>query len=179
MTRDELLSTMRAERARWEALLAAIGDERMTEPGAEDAWSVCDVVAHITSYERWLADQLAMVLGRPASQRIDAGMRPGAQQKSRRAPSHGQTRQQVRWPLLHPETRDEAAREFARLLDVVALLPEEALAERNRYQWSAGQPLWRAIASDCVRALRAARCKHSDLGWQVVPPDRTREEHLI
>jgi hypothetical protein len=140
MTRDELLATMRAERARWEALLDEVGDGQMALPGAEDAWSVCDVVAHIAAYEHWLADQLDGVLGGQAYERLDRFI---ALNLSRRAsarwrPGHGRSPHAI---------RVEAAGTFARLLELVAALPEEALGARG-YGWTARRPLWRAIAGD-------------------------------
>ncbi len=44
MNKDELLETMRAERARWEQVLAQVGEERMTQLRAGE-WSVKDIVA--------------------------------------------------------------------------------------------------------------------------------------
>jgi hypothetical protein len=52
MNSAELLDTMPTERARWEALLIEVGIEQMQEPGAEGQWSIRDIVAHITAYER-------------------------------------------------------------------------------------------------------------------------------
>jgi hypothetical protein len=58
MTKDELLATMRAERARWEALLAEVGEGRMEEEGATGHWTVKDVVAHVMWFEQWVVDRL-------------------------------------------------------------------------------------------------------------------------
>ena len=58
MTKAELLEKMRSERARWEALLAEVGEERLTEPGVAGEWSVKDIAAHLTVYERWTAGRL-------------------------------------------------------------------------------------------------------------------------
>jgi uncharacterized protein (TIGR03083 family) len=58
MTKAELLETLRAKRAEWDALLAEVPQERMAEPGVAGEWSVKDIVAHLLFYERWLADRL-------------------------------------------------------------------------------------------------------------------------
>jgi Mycothiol maleylpyruvate isomerase N-terminal domain len=52
MNRATFLATLRAGRAEWEALLATIPIDRMTEPGAAGDRSVKDVVAHVTWSER-------------------------------------------------------------------------------------------------------------------------------
>ena len=54
MTRNEFLELVRTEHARWEEVLAEIAETRMFEPGVagEAQWSVKDIIAHITWYER-------------------------------------------------------------------------------------------------------------------------------
>ena len=58
LTAAQLLEVMRAARSNWEALLAEIGEARLTEPGVEGDWSVKDIIAHITYYETWAADNV-------------------------------------------------------------------------------------------------------------------------
>lgn len=57
-TMDGLLARLRAARAEWEATLAAVPMERLTEPGVVGAWSAKDVQAHLTADHRWLTGQL-------------------------------------------------------------------------------------------------------------------------
>jgi hypothetical protein len=64
-TKSELLRAMRDARDAWDALIAQVPRERMEEPGAAGTWSVKDVVAHVTEYDRWLALGLAMRLQQP------------------------------------------------------------------------------------------------------------------
>ncbi len=56
LTTTQLLEVMRTARSNWEALLAEAGEARLTEPSVEGNWSLKDIVAHITYYERWTAD---------------------------------------------------------------------------------------------------------------------------
>ncbi len=58
MSKSQLLETMRARRQQWEETLFAIGAAWMLRPGLEGDWSVRDVVAHTTAYERWLLEWL-------------------------------------------------------------------------------------------------------------------------
>jgi hypothetical protein len=51
MTRARLLVELRAARSEWDTLMAVVGEERMTEPGAAGDWSVKDVIAHLTSFD--------------------------------------------------------------------------------------------------------------------------------
>ncbi len=55
MDKATFLAALRRERAAWEALLAevgALGEARMTQPGVSGEWSIKDIVAHVTWYER-------------------------------------------------------------------------------------------------------------------------------
>ena len=69
LTTAQLLETMRAARSNWEALLAQIDEARFTEPGVEGVWSLKDIIAHITYFETWAADNvLAFCAGKPQPQ---------------------------------------------------------------------------------------------------------------
>ena len=52
ITKAKLLDELRAARAEWDTLLAEVGQDHMTEPGAAGDWSVKDMVAHLTSYSQ-------------------------------------------------------------------------------------------------------------------------------
>ena len=52
MTGAKFLDSLRSGRAEWEALLAQIGADRMTQPGVEGDWSIKDIIAHVTWHER-------------------------------------------------------------------------------------------------------------------------------
>jgi len=58
MTKTTLLETLRSKQAEWQALLAEVPADHMTEPGVAGEWSVKDIIAHLTYYERWIADRL-------------------------------------------------------------------------------------------------------------------------
>jgi uncharacterized damage-inducible protein DinB len=48
-----LLAELRAARDEWEALLAEIPLGRLAAPKAVGEWSVKDIIAHLTAYNRW------------------------------------------------------------------------------------------------------------------------------
>jgi uncharacterized damage-inducible protein DinB len=56
MSKSQLFDVLRTHRAQWDAWLASVDDERMTQPGAAGHLSVKDIVSHITAYERWLVE---------------------------------------------------------------------------------------------------------------------------
>jgi hypothetical protein len=59
MTKSELLSWLREERARWEDLLDLVGEARMEEEGATGSWSTKDLVAHLTVWQRNLVARMS------------------------------------------------------------------------------------------------------------------------
>jgi len=64
-SKSELLQAMVTARNEWDALIAQIPRHRLSESAASGSWSVKDVVAHVTEYDRWLALGLAMRLQKP------------------------------------------------------------------------------------------------------------------
>jgi uncharacterized protein (TIGR03083 family) len=58
MNKAELLQDVRADWARWEALLDGIDEGQMTQPGVAGEWSVKDIIVHITWFEREMVGML-------------------------------------------------------------------------------------------------------------------------
>jgi hypothetical protein len=70
-SKSELLQAMHTARKEWDALIAQIPHHRLSEPIAPGTWSIKDVIAHTTEYDRWLALGLAMRLQKPAQIWLD------------------------------------------------------------------------------------------------------------
>jgi len=62
MNKSELLNWLQEEYRKWEALLDQIGSARMDQPGVNGDWSMKDVVAHLTGWNRWLVIRLQAAL---------------------------------------------------------------------------------------------------------------------
>ncbi|HEY3341679.1 MAG TPA: ClbS/DfsB family four-helix bundle protein [Anaerolineae bacterium] len=58
MNVKELHAAVREDWAKWQAVLALVGEKRMTEPGASGTWSVKDIITHITFFENEMVDLL-------------------------------------------------------------------------------------------------------------------------
>ncbi len=58
MSKALLLELLKSRRAEWDAVLAEVPVEAMTEPGAAGTWSVKDLVAHLNFFESWYGDRL-------------------------------------------------------------------------------------------------------------------------
>ncbi len=59
-SKEELIEAMISARGRFDSLVNQIPHSKMTLSGASGEWSVKDVVAHITSYDRWMGLTLAL-----------------------------------------------------------------------------------------------------------------------
>ena len=64
-SKSELLQDIHTARTEWDTLIAQIPHHRLSESVASGPWSIKDVIAHITEYDRWLALGLAMRLQKP------------------------------------------------------------------------------------------------------------------
>lgn len=58
MKKSELLDWLQEEYQKWEALLDQIGPARMDQPGVNGDWSMKDILAHLTGWNRWLVARL-------------------------------------------------------------------------------------------------------------------------
>ena len=62
ITKPELLDQIRAERQQLKEVLAALTADQMLQPGASGEWTVKDVLAHISAWERrmlsWIGSHL-------------------------------------------------------------------------------------------------------------------------
>jgi uncharacterized protein (TIGR03083 family) len=141
ITKASLLHELRAARAEWDELLAEVGEERMTEPGAAGDWSVKDVIAHLTSYSRWFVN---------ASEAHFRGELPpldGTEDmdfEQRNLFFHQQTRDR---PLA--DLQAESQQVFSRLLEVVEAHSQEFLTQPQQFE---GVPepvlVWKMLEGD-------------------------------
>jgi hypothetical protein len=60
--RQELLAELDQEWARIERICFTLGEEAMCKPGAQDDWSVKDLLCHLSAWEKYLLDRLSYVL---------------------------------------------------------------------------------------------------------------------
>ena len=141
ISKASLLHELRAARAEWDALMAEVGEGRMTEPGAAGDWSVKDVMAHLTSYSRWFVN---------ASEAHFRGELPplngteGMDFEQRNLFWHQQTRDRSL-----AEVQAESQHLFSRLLEVVEAHSEEFLTQPQQFEGVPGPLLvWKMLEGD-------------------------------
>lgn len=132
ITKAELLEKVRAARAEWEALLAQIDPERLSEPGVTSDWSVKDIVAHIGFWERSVLDGLRTG---------ERGLQGEVDEINERAFHANRDR-----PL--DEVLAEEREIYRDLLAAIEALPEDALTTPDRFTWTGGRPVWVVIAGN-------------------------------
>jgi len=122
MTKARLLDTLAAGRAEWEATLARVPADRLTDPGAGGGWSVKDIVAHIAWHER----EIAPVFATHALAGSDLWNRP---LQERNEAIFNQNRDR----LLDETLRDEAEA-YATLWAALLPLTDSDLRDPTRYR---------------------------------------------
>ena len=64
MKKAELLDWLQEEYQKWEAFIDQVGPAGMDQPGVNGDWSMKDIVAHLTGWNRWLVARLQAAGGR-------------------------------------------------------------------------------------------------------------------
>lgn len=135
MSKAELLRNLDEENRQWEALLGAIGEARMEEPGVAGHWSIKDIVAHITSWRRRTVMRL-QAQGRgepepppywPPNLKSDDDINAWFYEMNHLRPV--------------PEVLAESRHVYQQLRAAIESLPESGLLDPQRFPWLQGQPL--------------------------------------
>jgi hypothetical protein len=134
MNKQKLTKRIRADRARLDELIAGIDSAQMVEPALDQGWSVKDVLAHISAWERlctgWL--QAAMrdeTPDRPEVRDVD-GFNNSTFAANRDRPL--------------ADVRAESAASYAAIVAAVEATPDAELASDSRF----GRPGWQLASAN-------------------------------
>lgn len=138
MTKAQVLAALRAEQIQWEALLAEVGEARMSEEILASWWSIKDIIAHVMWYEQQTAEAL----------QPDTPQHPGREwlweltADKRNAVLYTEARAR---PLA--EIRADAHEVFAQLVATVEALSEEEVRDPHSFpNMPPGWQIWHFIA---------------------------------
>ncbi len=145
MTKARLLRLMREGRATFESLLSAADRERMTEPMPPNGWSVKDLLAHLSAWDRHLLAWLEAD-ARGGSPYLPPPNMSEAEVDRFNARVYAAHRDQPLESVL-----SEFAASFRALVARAEALPEQDLLDPGRYAWTGGRPLWYYFAADTYR----------------------------
>src|SRR6266508_3921739 len=135
MKKSELRNWLQEEYQQWEVFLDQIEPTRMDQPGVNGDWSMKDIVAHLSGWNRWLVARLQ------AAQRNEPEPPP-------HWPAHLQTEDEINAWIYESnrgrsvrEVLDETHQVYQQLLAVIEGLPDEVLIDPVRHlPWLDGQP---------------------------------------
>ncbi len=141
MNKHELLNALRAERERWEKLVAQVSVDRMDEDRVSGGWTVQDMVAHITAWEReplaWLE---AVRTGNPP--------RSLAWPTSLSEPEINAWLCALNRGRTWSDVRAESRQVFGQLMKLLQGTSEGDLTAHGRFQWLSGKSLMDSLAND-------------------------------
>ena len=134
MKKSELLTWLQEEFQGWEIFLDQIGEARMEQPGLAADWSMKDIIAHLTGWNRWLVIRLQ------AAQRGELKPPP-------LWPAHVQSEDEINAWIYESnrgrslgEVLDEMHQVHQQLLAFVEGLPDDVRIERDwRVVWLGDQ----------------------------------------
>jgi hypothetical protein len=134
MDKQELLETMKTTRAGWDALLTEVGEARMTVAGVTGNWSVKDVVAHLTAWEKRTAARLIAV--RQGGKPEPAPWPPNTSEEEENAWIYEANRKRSLRDVL-----DDSRRVHDQVMKQLQAVTDEDLNEPGRFSWLDGNKL--------------------------------------
>lgn len=155
LSKAEVLSGIHAEYALLEETLASLSESQMVQPGVEGAWSVKDIIAHITI---WLKRMAGWVTETRQGEIPEIEM------------SEAQLHQWNEADYLANRDKPlaEVLADFRQWhQDAVTLteaIPEEELCDLDPYEWLKGKPLWTLIIGDTRNHYQGHR--QEIVSWQ-------------
>jgi pimeloyl-ACP methyl ester carboxylesterase/uncharacterized damage-inducible protein DinB len=142
MTKPAMLELIRSAREQLEKTLQRLDPDQMTEPGAENHWSIKDILGHIAAWERKMIQWTKESLHGKVPQRPAPGMTWDDLDR---------LNEQI-YELNKDKPLDEVLAEFQRshqeTLETVKALTEPDLTDPQRFPWREGDPLWHMVAAN-------------------------------
>jgi hypothetical protein len=142
--KQQILTALREEFNRWEALLAGLSEEQITAPQLPENWSIKDVIAHLRAWQQRSIARLEAALHNrePEYPAWPAQFDPEAEDQPHdlNAWLYATYRDQP-WPSVH---RDWSAG-FRRFLELGAAIPEIDLLDAGKYPWLEGYALFAVL----------------------------------
>lgn len=140
MTKDQILDTIRQGRREFDKILAPLTEAQMIEPGAQDDWSVKDILAHISAWERratrWVGEAL-----RGEVTQVPVTTEAEVDAWNARVFQENKDRELA-------DVLAESQQSYEEIVAATEAAPEEALVDPQRYAWLEGEPLGIIVAAN-------------------------------
>jgi hypothetical protein len=127
--------------------MAEVDEAHMTEPGAASDWSVKDVIAHLTAYDRWFVNALEANL---QGEKLPFDGTEDMDFEERNLVMHEKTKAR---PLADIQT--DSRQTFDRLLELMEAHNEEFLIQPQQFE-GVSEPvlIWKMLEGDCYEHYR-------------------------
>jgi hypothetical protein len=139
ISKPELLKRIRSERQYLAETLAQLSEDQMVKPGAEAAWSVKDMLAHLVAWEEYLVQWVDQIL-RGQAPELPAGV-GGIDQVNAEIYEENKDR-----PLT--EVLTEFQTSYQEVLRCTEAASEEILLQTGLFPAWGDTPLWDVVASN-------------------------------
>jgi hypothetical protein len=142
LSKEKLVEAAKAERARFRQLIGQLSEAQMTQPDVQGAWSVKDIVAHVTAWE----ERMVRWLGQAVRGETPVMPAPGMTWEDLDRLNEQTYLASRDWPLA--QVLDEFDRLDAIVIASVQAVPEEDLLTPRRFDWMGGEALWHLVAAN-------------------------------
>lgn len=142
MTKEKLLKEIKFERQRLEKTLERISAQQMITPGVVGDWTVKDLLAHITVWEKRMVHWLEQTIRDEVPEMLPPGMTWDDLDQW-----NEETYQKHRHRALD-EVLSDFEFSYHKALSSVQEITEEDLVDPQRFPWREGRPLWIMVAAN-------------------------------
>lgn len=142
MNKAELLNDIRHEYARVTGLVGQLGEDELTAPGVVGDWSVKDILAHLTAWNRLLPGWLEAA--RIGATPIIPSEGYSWRDLDKLNEAIYKANKDKDWNKVLADFRDS----YARVQQEVEALSDDELTDATRFKWMHDMPLTSLIAAD-------------------------------
>jgi len=140
--KNTLFTEIHAKYATLATLLAPLNEEQMTTPGVSGEWSIKDILAHLTAWQKCLLTDM---------QDATSGDEPATSALNITGEEMDRLNEQF-YQGNKARPLNEVLTDFhsthSQMLATVQAMSEEDLTDPDRFAWTDGKPLWQFVASE-------------------------------
>lgn len=142
ITKQEMLDLINDEWIALEDVLRSLDEEKLDQVGVEGGWTVKDVLAHITAWEKlmiqWLQESL----------RGETPQRPAPGESWDDLDDFNERLYSDNKGKMLGEVLQEFTEVHARAIQAVSGMQESDLIDPDRFEWRRGDPIWHLVAGN-------------------------------
>jgi hypothetical protein len=142
MTKEKILQRITSERGKLDGTLSRLSARQMAEEEVEAGWTVKDILAHITVWERRMLRWMNETLDGIKPDMLPDGMTWDDLDRWNEETYLEDKNRPLKEILL------EYSSALPKILEIVEKASEEELISPERFAWRKGTPLWEMVASN-------------------------------